>query len=288
MKSGLKKLYSLIGQLFRTITSLICVLLFSSIKGDSHFKKQRKKRKHNEQCHVLCNGPSLSSFLEVEHSDLENVFVVNYFATTEQYLKYKPNNYIILDNIEIGRATVTDKQREHVLNLYNTIVSKTTWPLTFYYPSNGVKEFPNILKKNTNITVVIYNMTPISGFKGVSHWLFRHSLGMPLPQNISNAAVFCALNAGFKKIYLYGVDHSWIKSFDIHPETHRMYMNDGHFYEKENIRWFNRGAYRDWLYWTYLALQSHFELREYADSINAKIINKTPASFIEAYEFDEY
>lgn len=288
MKEFLKKLYAVTQKLIESLISIGSVLLFSIFKADAHFKRERNKRKHDEACHILCNGPSLSSFLETDNSNLENVFALNYFALTDQYKKYKPNCYIVLDNIDIGRQVLTEQEKVTVDRFYDAVVRETTWPMTFYYPSNGTKDHIKFLSQNKNITVVVFNMTPVSGFKFINNWLFKHSLGMPRPQNVSNAAIFCALNAGFKRIYLYGVDHSWMKSFDVHPETHRVYLNDGHFYEKENIRWFDRGAYRDWLLWTYMALQSHFDLRDYADYIGAKVINKTPSSFIEAYEFEEY
>ena len=288
MKEYLKKLYVGTGKLFDTIASLLSVILFSSLKSNAHFKKQRKMRKEGETCHILCNGPSLSQFLDELHTDLNNVYVVNFFATTDQYEKIKPNNYIILDNVVIGKPSVSDDTKQMVLNLYNTIAKVTTWPLTFYYPSSGIKEYPDILRKNKNISVVIFNMTPIAGLKSVNYWLFKNSMGMPWPQNISNAAVFCALNSGYKKIYLYGVEHSWLKSFEVHPETHKVYMNDGHFYEKENIRWFEKGEYCQSVKNIHRALQSHFELRDYADYLGAKVINKTATSYIEAYEFDEY
>ena len=110
---------------------------------------------------------------------------------------------------------------------------------------------------------------------------------MPRPQNISNAAIFCAINSGYKKIYLYGVEHSWLKSFDVDPVNHKIYANDSHYYKNEYIRYYKRGEYCRVLRNQYLTFKSHFMLRDYADSENIKIVNKTKNSFIEAYEFDD-
>lgn len=287
MKEILKRMYYGANRLIESLISIISVLLFSSYKGDSYFKKQRKNRKQNDCCYIFGNGSSLSKFLECSIiKDINNIMAVNFFASSPYFKIVKPNHYIVLDNILIGTAKRKFSQ-EKVNALYEDLFS-VSWPLTFFFPSNGDKKIVERLTKNPNITIVVYNMTPISGIKSISHWLYRHSFGMPWPQNISNAAVFCALNSGFKKIYLYGIEHSWLKSFDVNPETHRIFCNDGHFYEKDNIRWFQRGDYCEWLKNIHRAMLSHFELREYADSIGAKIINKTPASFVEAYEFDEY
>lgn len=288
MKKLLKGFFSFTKQLFDTIVSIFSALLFSSYKVDKYFKRQRKARTQGEVCNILCNGPSLAPVLDSDHPVFENSFAVNYFAFSEHYQKIKPNNYIVLDNADTGTVPLTEQEKKDVERFYNIMVYETNWPMTFYYPNNGKKEYIDIISKNKNINVVVYNMTPISGFKKVCHWLYRHSLGMPRPQNISNAAVFCALNAGFKKIYLYGAELSWMKQFEVHPKTHKLYMNDGHFYEEDNIRWFERGTYCNWLLYIHMGLKSHFDLREYADSIGAKIINKCPTSYIEAYEFEEY
>lgn len=285
MKKFLKFLYQSAGLCFDSIVALLSVLMFSSFKSNRVFKQQCNLY-NDSDCFILGNGSSLAAFLEDCTFEDKNIMVVNFFASTPYFKKIKPNFYIVLDNILIGRSE-RQSSKEKVEKLYNDLLS-VNWPITFLYPSNGDKGIFELLRKNKFITTIKYNMTPVSGIKGISHWLYRKSLGMPLPQNISNAAVFCAINLGFKKVYLYGVEHSWMKSFDVHPEYHRIYMNDGHFYEKENIRWFNRGDYCNWLKYIHRAMLSHFELRDYADSLGVKVINKTSKSFIEAYEFEEY
>lgn len=284
MKNALKRIYSFVRSLVDTLVSIICVIFFSRINCNAYFKKQRQSRKDGDACHILCNGPSLSSFLNQDRTICGDLLVVNFFGLTSSFKQLKPRNYIVLDNILRGYAAGTEDE-EMVNQLYDSLLS-VDWPMNFYYPNNGKKSIIKLLSRNTNIKVCIYNMTPVNGLGCVKHWLFKKSLGMPLPQNISNAAVFCALNSGYKKIYLYGVEHSWLKNFDVDPKTHKIYLNDGHFYQEENIRWFNRGEYRDWLLFVYKAMSSHFELRDYADYLNSTIINKTPASFVEAYEFE--
>lgn len=286
MKKILKRFYNFLVTCMGTMVSILSVVLFSTFNGNKYFQRQKKMRNKDDECFILGNGASLTYYLENNKEKRQNVFVVNFFGITEYFRELKPDRYIVLDNILIGRAE-REFSVEKVKRLYEEI-QKVDWPITFYFPSNGDLDIIHKLKKNNNITIVIYNMTPVTGFKFVRHWIYRKSLGMPLPQNISNAAIFCALNSGFKKIYLYGVEHSWMKSFDVDPETHKIYMNDGHFYQKDELYWFNRGEYKNRLLDVYKAMESHFLLREYADSIGAKVINKTPNSFVEAYEFEEY
>ena len=289
MKKTLIGLHGFCRELLESFVSILSVIFFSSFKTNKYFRTEKKKRKDSDVCYILCNGPSLQSLLDSNNVPDKNMFVVNFFANTEVFFKIKPDNYFVLDNILVGRATKERMERAQTVvdQLYENL-SKVSWSMNLYYPSDGSKKVLSRILENKNITAHIYNKTPVSGLKCLSLFLYKKNLGMPRPENISNAAVFCALNSGYKKIYLYGVEHSWMRSFDIHPETHRLYMNDGHFYEKENIRWFKRGDYLNWLGSTQQAMKSHFELRSYADSIGAKIVNKTPTSFIEAYEFEEY
>lgn len=286
MKRTVKKIYAGIGVLIETVVSIISVLLFSSFRGNKTFKAQRAMREDSDCCYILGNGASLTDYLKTHKHNQRNVFVVNYFGSLPQFRELKPDNYIVLDNVLIGRDR--KNQNLDIVNKLYDCFQSIDWPMTFYYPSNGDMSIVQKIQNNNNISIVKYNMTPVSGIKCIRNWIYKKSLGMPLPQNISNAAIFCALNSGYKKIYLYGVEHSWMKSFDVDPVTHRIYMNDGHFYQKDNIRFFNRGDYKDWLLFIYKAMKSHFMLREYADDIGAKIVNKTANSFIEAYEFEEY
>lgn len=286
MRRILKSLYQFCGEFSSTAISLLSVVLFSSLKVLCFFKQEQRSRNRDDYCYIFGNGSSLKLFLQTNTHHLKDVMVVNFFGSSPQFRELKPNRYIVLDNILIGRP-VGDYPKNQVDKLYEDLEA-VDWPMIFYYPSNGKMSRIKGLLNNQNIKVVIYNMTPVSGFKCISHWLFKMSLGMPRPQNISNAAVFCALNSGFKKIYLYGVEHSWMKSFTVDPSTHKIYLDDGHFYDKENIECMKRGEYCNFLSYVHIALKSHFELREYADVIGAKIINKTPTSFIEAYEFEEY
>ena len=65
-------------------------------------------------------------------------------------------------------------------------------------------------------------------------------------------------------------------------------MNDGHFYREEEMRYFEKGDYCNWLKYIHDAMKSHFELRDYADDEGVKVINKTDYTFVEAYEFEDY
>lgn len=281
----MKGLFEITVKLCQSIVSLFSALFFSSFQVGRSFKKLKKNMTNNDICYILANGPSLKGFLERDNYPTYGLFAVNYFSLSPYFSKVRPDNYIVADQSMIGHAQEEDV--EDVNNVYNEI-SKIDWQMNMFFPTDVCPEIVEKISFNKNVNIVYYNRTPVSGFKPFRHFFYKHNLGMPRPQNITNAAVFCAINMGFKKIYLYGAEHSWLKSFECDPRNHKIYMNDGHFYEEENIRYFNRGDYCNWCLYIHMALTSHFLLREYADQGNIKIINKTPQSFVEAYEFDEY
>jgi hypothetical protein len=109
---------------------------------------------------------------------------------------------------------------------------------------------------------------------------------MPYLRNVMTQAIMCAVNKGYKKILLYGADHSWTRDLDA-DEKNRIYIKDKHFYEDDVKRYLPVGMYREYLYQHYLTFLSHSIMNNYAKYRGARIINKTKHSFIEDYDTEE-
>jgi hypothetical protein len=124
------------------------------------------------------------------------------------------------------------------------------------------------------------------GFSNISFYLYKHGLGLPNSRNVMTQAIMCAINKGYKKILLYGADHSWTRDLDA-DEENRIYIRDKHFYEDEVKRYLPVGMYREYLYQHYLTFLSHSIMNEYAKHRGTRIINKTKHSFIEDYDTEE-
>lgn len=284
MKKRLKLILNCVIVFSTTLVSILSVVVFSKYFTKNYFKTILNGNDSHTNIYILGNGSSLTSFLDEKKTDMpEHIMVVNYFATAPQFKLLKPKHYIMLDNnlcIKANEGNLSSQQK-----LIKALL-EVDWKLNLYTPADSDPSLIQEFRKNININLVLYNRTPVDGYKFITHKLYDWCLGMPRPQNVSNAAVFCAIAAGFKLIYLYGVEHSWTKTFDVDPETHRIFLNDGHFYEKENKRYLPQGEYVRWLKYISMALKSHYELRFYADRCQVKIINKTKQSFIEAYDYD--
>ena len=104
MKKAMKWLYASAIQFLESCVSLVSVLLFSKSGVNRAFKKIRKTVLPEDTCYILCNGPSLKTFLEKGEYPQKGMFVVNMFAFSPYFQKLKPDNYIVADQSMCGRA----------------------------------------------------------------------------------------------------------------------------------------------------------------------------------------
>lgn len=283
MKSFCKWLVNSLHLFNETAISIAAALVFSKLGTKKNFLKVIHSP--NDAIYILGNGKSLNSFLSENKSNMpEHIMVVNYFATAPQFRTIKPRHYIMIDNNLCIKA---DEGNEKAQSELVEALLEIDWNINLYIPTDSNSDLLKKLSANPHINLILFNRTPVDGIKNITYCMYNLRMGMPRPQNVTNAAVFCAVAAGFKTVYLYGVEYSWTKSFDVDPETHRVFLNDGHFYKNEYIRYLPKGEYMRWLNDIAWALRSHYTLRGYADYCGVRVINKTKQSFVEAYEYED-
>ena len=241
---------------------------------------------------ILANGPSLNKMIEKHGSFLENkeCICVNFFPTTNKYDELKPR-FTILSAPELWRETAPDNFRELSTNLFSAMRDKTTWQMIFFIPCEARKweKWKEIIKTNKNISICYYNNTPVEGWKWLSHLLYDLKCGMPRPQNILIPSIHILLAIGYKKIYLWGADHSWLKEISVDDQNNAL-VNQKHFYDENaskpaTMHKAGTGKRRlhEILYKFMKSFESYFVLRNYAEYKNASVINNTPGSFIDAF-----
>ena len=266
-----------------TLISLIKILLRSKFRV--HLPMSEK-----ESCIVLGNGPSLKQSLQKHPDFFKNhpLICVNSFSVTKEYEELKPTYYIILDpgfwysgNTD---ATVA----------LESIKTKTSWPIHILVPQLARKatRITELAKQNSNITIHYFNYTVFKGFESIAHFLYKKNLAMPQSQNVLVASLFLSVNIGFKKIYLFGADHSWHQHLHVNKEN-VLCVKHIHFYEDlEEVEYvpFYKGAH----------LKETFKMHEimttlgktfygydimnnYAKSSNTCIYNASEISFIDTF-----
>ena len=275
---------SFLNNCINTFASIIKVLLKS--KGGNALPIAA-----STSCIVLGNGPSLKTALEKHppYFTKHPLVCVNSFSTTKEYILLKPTYYVILDpGFWYGDSEV-------VTNTIESLITKTNWTVYLLVPHVAKKSarFNELEKHNSFIKINYFNYTVYKGFKGIGNWLYSKNLAMPQSQNVLVASLFLSINIGFKEIYLFGADHGWHQNLIVNDEN-VVCFKDSHFYEdneKPAYRPFYKGLHLKETFNMYEVFTTfgkifhgYMQVNEYAKTKNAKILNATEDSFIDAFE----
>lgn len=243
-----------------------------------------RERKENIDVNILANGPSLKMELEeaLSHKDRINS-VCNYAAFSDFFSQVKPAVYFLADPSFFKIIDSDDKVKE-LIKILNGIVD---WGMTMVVPINSYKKALSHIN-NKMITVVPVPFVKYEGNEKKRLKLIREGKCAPSFVNVTIFAEYYFLNLGYKKLYLYGVDHTFFDGMYVNGQN-QICREDDHFYGKEPEiikRYKSDGTQwklSDWIRDKYLTFLEHERMQEYAKSIDAEIINCTEKSLIDAY-----
>lgn len=275
-----------ITELFQSLFSLLKIVLLSKF-----FTNLKEDYSTNGECVILANGPCLTKDLQINSSFISSKkkFCVNFFAISKEYETLKPE-YYILAAPEFWLPKTSDYFRQKKEELINSLINKTEWKIILLIPFQAKgSDFHKRVSTNNNIHFVFYNITPVEGIKSISQFLFKLNLGMPRPHNVLIPSIFLALNLGFKKITIFGADHSWHEEIKI-DDTNKITVNHEHFYDGQIVRlpmykldgkeYYIHDIFRK----LHFAFKGYFVLRDYSQHLNAKTLNASSKSYIDAFE----
>lgn len=231
---------------------------------------------------ILANGPSLKKEveeIEVDFSEYDYC-LVNFSYREPLFERIRPQMYVLADPAFFG-----DEYREEAIRCFEEV----NWDMFLYIPyrfRQGIINFAN-----PHVHLIPFHKGEYKGFKCIKNYLYKKGLSMPRPQNVLAAAIFNAINAGYKKIELYGVDHSWTKDMWI-DDNNRFCGTDPHYYDKkqESIKPTTMkkndedSPLHEKLKSLAIAFESYHKLRKYADYRGVEILTMTKGSFIDAFE----
>jgi hypothetical protein len=249
------------------------------------------------ECYVFGNGPSLSQTLRDSFPALEKMdgYTVNHFVNLSEFSKLKPNNYVVSDP-EMWIDDPNEKTLEEQESLFDKLTKNVDWSLKLFVPhqAEGTKFWKLVKKENSKLNLTFYNNVPFAGFKSLQNTIYRTGLGMPNAQNVLIAALFLAIQDGYKTIYLGGADHNFHLNISLDSKN-RVMVRDDHFYEDDDkIRplWVDSTQKRtvrmsELFSKISLAFSQYEVITDYAKSQGAEIINVGQASFIDAFKRGE-
>ncbi|MCH5327498.1 MAG: hypothetical protein J1E02_00620 [Coprobacter sp.] len=236
---------------------------------------------------ILGNGPSLNVTVEDSPAFLRNkmLLAVNFAGSTELFRQLCPGLYVLAD------PYFFDASKDKSVELYRMLADTVTWEMYLFVPvtSRKRKWWQEILSTNPHIHIVMYNTTPVEGYRWFTRLAFRKGWGSPRPRNVLIPSIMLALRLGFKKIYLAGADHSWLPGLSVN-DANQVITRQPHFYkdsEQHNKQVDAQYAHihlHEVLYSMYIAFRSYFIIRDYAEYVGTKIVNITPGSYIDAFE----
>jgi len=247
----------------------------------------------NGQTIILGNGPSLLKSIESNREILADyqLICVNHFAEHSLYQELKPGLYVMaapenwMDDVE---PYYLEKGRK----LFEAITNNTHWHIQLFIPFSAkkFKSWQDLIVRNKNISIKYFNVTPIEGFKFFRYFCYKQFLGMPRPHNVLIPSIMIALSLGFKKIFLFGADHSWLKDIWVDDENNVL-LQQKHFYDHDKAKprhmdYLGKGKRKmhEVLIKFYHSFKGYFEIDAYSRSRGKIIYNCTPESYIDAFE----
>lgn len=286
------KYYYIIIQLFETILN---ILIVSILNVRYLFQKTRYPKRKFDSIQVLGNGPSLKNDIRKILAKRENaaVMVVNTFATTDLFEQLKPEYYVLVDP-----AFFSPPKKERIKKVQetttNALIEKTKWELNLFVPYSAKKSaLINEIKNGNEFIKVIYykNIPVIGGFQKVNTFLFRNKLANPLFQNVLIAGLFISLKMYFKKIILWGADHSWHENFKLSDENF-IYTPDKHFFDNPSeIKYFihthsdgSPKKVHEEFFIAARAFSIYHSIAHFSETINSKVINLSSKTWIDAFQ----
>lgn len=256
------------------------------IVSQSKFRKTSSMTRKHDRCLILGNGPSLIDALEnskgcLDHYDL---IAVNHFATSPEYVKYRPNKYVLCD----PAFWFDESFKEHfpkVNCFYKTLVEVTEWPLEIYLPyqANKCETIKEYFLNNSLLAIKYYNKTRFEGWG--QNVVYQKQWGMPRTQNVLIAALMLAIYSGYDIIYLAGADNDWMHNLWV-DEMNNLRLNDIHYYDNNaavNNARFLTGSIVDQMCSLYYTFSGYQHINHFASKNNCKIFNASPNSFIDTF-----
>ena len=231
---------------------------------------------------ILGNGESLKMVLN-DVSNCSDYMVMNAHVLHSSYIDLKPRYYVLADPAFFKPRSNFDGR-----NIVQKILNETTWPMTLFVPWEHARTAK--LESTQWVTIEYVNQSEYCGPEQYRDYLYEHNLAMPTVNNVLASAIYLSIYLGYKDVELYGVEHSWTRDIYVNNKN-QVCLRDSHFYDKEevkeNVIVDSNGIPKKIhevlkMYMEYFP--AYWELRKLADKHGCRIINRTPNSFIDAFE----
>lgn len=233
--------------------------------------------------YIMGNGPSLRTNLDnnLELLERSDTLAVNFAANTPEFRIVRPKYYVLADPHFF--RNISDK---NVAALSESLKA-VDWRMTLFVPAKSRRSVARMID-NPMVSVEGFNFLAAEGWKWLEQFMFRLRLGMPRPRNVLIPSIMIGIWLGYKKIYILGADHSWLKTLDVDSDNRvvsvqpHFYKEDSHEVERINRTYLDLKLHQVLESMT-IAFASYHKINAYASKCGITVINATPGSFIDAF-----
>ncbi len=287
MKSVVRKIVYCVNKFVGFCFFLLLVL----VKG-KHKHVLRCSRYKKNRIAIIATGPSLKEdkrfILDEDYKRQTDFLMLNFSAFDPLFFKLRPRHYCLADPMYFHSSW----RDEEVFRFFNILNTQVEWAMTIYVPAQNLEQFIKFSRlDNPDIKVLGVNTITYNGFERFRNFFYRIGLSSPIPQTVTNFAIFVGINAGYQNMDLFGVDHTFLSALRVN-EKNQLCQMFSHSYDEGEVEYkvLTRTDNNEvWKVGEYVIacgkmFLSHDLLESYARSMGCHIINNTKCSMIDSYE----
>ncbi len=272
------------------MTSEYVLLTLKSIMR--YFKYRRIPKAQGKRVIIAGNGPSLKQAIDTYPEILAEtpLLCVNHFADSPDFAVLKPMYYCMLDP-NFFLPNLSSEREDGRNRTFNNLTKYTTWDMHLFFPCIPGQIVLEDYLRSPYIHLHSCNIYPGFTWPKIRNFVYKTGIFMPPPQNVLIAAIFEAINMGYKEIFVLGAEHSWTESIGVGNDN-TLYIQNRHFSGVGTKKPMYKSAPRntetfkvhELLHALSRTFRSYWFLREYATSCGAVVYNSTPESYIDAFD----
>ena len=291
LKDKLSDKANCIGRLLTGfITSFVSVLRMAVLSriAVAHKSKSYQSLRLNDDFTLLANGPSLKAAIESGELITKEVDLacVNSFCESNYFQTLKPRYYFLIDGLFFHP---TNERSQSQVKKMKECFAKVDWQMYLVIPawaSSGA--LLESVKQNPCIEVLRFNSTTMEGYTWFKQLMYKWHLGMPRCINVTIFAIMSAILMHYKRINLYGVDHTFTQQLFVNDDNILCSM-EKHVYNAEGkVTLLPEFTMGEFLFNVAQMFQTHQQLAQLSQMFGCEIINCTRGSFIDAYKRMKY
>ncbi len=248
------------------------------LRGKYIYGKWALPARRRDECVIVANGPSVAEHQAelTAFAEKRDVISLNFSPVTPLFHKLRPWLHVMADPLFFGMPH-DDRRYGDFLNLYKAL-NELDYEMQLYVPHEYYAYARGHID-NRNVTLRSFSTWGLTDYNRLADFRLRRGLASFACQTVTIAALYLALVAEYKRVWIIGFDLS--DSFSI-DENCNVVTDAKHFYDAETIV-DTRSYYKHYLKPN---AKLHEELRlvkAYAEAHAVPVINLSLKSSVDAF-----